>query len=156
MTALLGMLQNLVETGSGTLNKDVAKVFHTKWLVREQFSNPELNVKSIAAQLNCSPDYLSHLFHSETGEKLIQYIQRIRIDGAKMALETTQLYVSEIAFSSGFRDPAYFTRVFRKITGESPHEYRVKRDQDRLKSEEVPKTIYFDRDDYSHGQPRSK
>lgn len=156
MTALLGMLQNLVETGSGTLNKDVAKVFHTKWLVREQFSNPQLNVKSIAAQLNCSPDYLSHLFHSETGEKLIHYIQRIRIDGAKMALESTQLYISEIAFSSGFRDPAYFTRVFRKLTGESPHEYRGNRDQDRLKSEEVPKTIYFDRDDYSHGQPRSK
>jgi AraC-like DNA-binding protein len=156
MTALLGMLQNLVETGSGTLNKDVAKVFQAKWLVREQISNPGLNVKNIAEKLNCSPDYLSHLFHCETGEKLIHYIQRIRIDGARMALETTQLYISEIAFSSGFRDPAYFTRVFRKIAGESPQEYRARRDRERLEKERDPKTIYYDHEDYSHGTPRDK
>lgn len=156
MTALLGMLQNLVETGSGSLNRDVAKVFQAKWLVREQIANPGLNVKNIAEKLNCSPDYLSHLFHSETGEKLIHYIQRIRIDGAKMALEATQLYIGEIAFSSGFKDPAYFTRVFRKMTGESPHEYRARRDEERLQAEAAPKTIYYDRDDYSHGTPRER
>ena len=88
LMSLLGMLLNLVDTGSAGLNADQGKVFQVKWLVRDQFSNAELNVKGIAERLQCSPDYLSHLFHRETGEKLIQYIHRVRIEGAIMALET--------------------------------------------------------------------
>lgn len=153
LIALLGMFQNLVETGSGHLNEDIGKVFQVKWLVREQFSNPNLSVKSIAEKLQCSPDYLSHLFHQETGEKLIHYIQRIRIDGAILALETTPLYISEIAFASGFADPAYFARVFKQHRGESPQDFRARLDEQRRQREARPKTIYFDHVDYSPGQP---
>jgi AraC-like DNA-binding protein len=151
LMALLGLLQNLVETGAGELNTDMGKVFQVKWLVRDQFSNSELNVKGIAERLQCSPDYLSHLFHRETGEKLIQYIHRVRIEGAVMALETTPLHVSEIAYASGFADPAYFARVFKKQKGESPQEYRARLDAKRMERETNPKTIYFDHVDYTHG-----
>ncbi len=153
LISLLGMFLNLVDTGSGGLNADQGKVFQVKWLVREQFSNPELNVKTLAERLHCSPDYLSHLFHQETGEKLIPYIQRVRIEGAVLALETTPLYVSEIAYASGFADPAYFARVFKKLKGETPQEYRARLDAQRGISEAKPKTIYFDREDYSPGAP---
>ena len=151
--ALLGMLQNLVETGGDRLNADIGKVFQVKWLVREQFSNPDLNVKVIAEKLQCSPDYLSHLFHRETNEKLIHYIQRIRIEGAVLALETTPLHISEIAYASGFSDPAYFARVFRKHTGDSPQDFRARLDAQRNEREVRPKTIYFDRVDFSPGRP---
>ena len=153
MMSLLGMFLNTVETGSGKLNRDIGKVFQVKWIVREQFSNPDLNVKIIAEKLQCSPDYLSHLFHRETGEKLIHYIQRIRIEGAILALETTPLYISEIAYASGFADPAYFARVFKKHKGESPQDFRDRLDHQRSAREERPKTIYFDRVDYTHGIP---
>lgn len=151
--SLLGMFLNLVDTGAGGLNADIGKVFQVKWLVREQFSNPELNVKTIAEKLHCSPDYLSHLFHTETGEKLIPYIQRVRIEGAVLALESTPLYVSEIAYASGFSDPAYFARVFKKLKGETPQEFRARLDAQRSATEAKPKTIYFDREDYSPGAP---
>jgi len=153
LLSLLGMFLNLVDTGSGGLNADQGKIFQVKWLVREQFSNPDLNVKTIAEKLHCSPDYLSHLFHAETGEKLIPYIQRVRIEGAILALETTPLYVSEIAYASGFSDPAYFARVFKKLKGETPQEFRARLDAQRSVSETKPKTIYFDREDYSPGAP---
>jgi len=153
LTGLLGMLLNLVETGSGTLNKDIAKVFQAKWLVREQLGNPRLNVRNLAEKLHCSADYLSHLFHKQTGEKLIHYIQRIRIDGARLALESSQLYISEIAFASGFQDPAYFTRVFKKMTGESPQGYRDRMEAERSRREDQPKTIYHDHVDWTHGRP---
>ncbi|MCF3648550.1 helix-turn-helix transcriptional regulator [Synoicihabitans lomoniglobus] len=151
--AVLGMFQNLVETGGGSLEGDIGKVLQVKWIVREQFSNSRLNVKSIAERLQCSPDYLSYLFHNETGEKLIHYIQRVRIDGAVMALESSPLYISEIAYASGFSDPAYFARVFKKHRGESPADFRERLDQQRQRQEERPKTIYYDHVDFTAGSP---
>jgi len=151
--ALLGMFESLVSTTTDRLNTDVGKVFHVKWIVREQFSNTNLSVKTIAERLQCSPDYLSHLFHSATGEKLIQYIHRIRIEGARLALESTPLHISEIAFASGFDDAGYFARVFKKHCGESPADFRARFDARRGQGENRPKTIYYDRVDYSPGAP---
>ena len=150
--ALFSMLKSLVEGGNEEINQDIGKVFQAKWIIREQISNTKLNVKSLADRLQCSPDYLSHLFHTQTGEKLIHYIQRIRIEGAAMALETTPLYVSEIAWSSGFSDAAYFARVFKKFMNVSPQDYRQQREERRRRRERKPKTIYYDREDYTPGK----
>ena len=151
--ALLGMFENVVATTTDRLNSDSGKVFQVKWIVREQVSNTALSVKTIAERLQCSPDYLSHLFHKATSEKLIHYIHRIRIEGARLALESTPLHISEIAFASGFDDAGYFARVFKKQCGESPQEFRARLDLRRAGSEDRPKTIYYDRVDYSAGQP---
>ncbi|HVU34400.1 MAG TPA: AraC family transcriptional regulator [Opitutaceae bacterium] len=153
LLALLGLFRNIVETGTGNLNGDIGKVFQAKCLVREQFSNPDLSVQDIAAKLGCSADYLSHLFHTETRERLTHYIQRIRIEGAILALETTALTISEIAYASGFSDPAYFARVFKQHKGVAPQEFRAQLDAQRAQRESQPKTVYADRLDFSHGVP---
>jgi AraC-like DNA-binding protein/mannose-6-phosphate isomerase-like protein (cupin superfamily) len=154
LIALLGLFRNIVETGTGELNSDIGKVFQAKCLVRERFANPDLSVQNIAELLGCSADYLSHLFNVETKERLTHYIQRIRIEGAVLALETTPLNISEIAYAGGFADPTYFTRVFKQHKGMTPHEYRAQLDAHRNKVESQPKTVYFDRLDFTHGQPR--
>lgn len=156
LLALLGLFRNVIETGAGNLNGDIGKVFQAKCIVREQFSNPDLRVQDIAAKLGCSADYLSHLFHIETKERLTHYIQRIRIEGAILALETTALTVSEIAYASGFADPAYFARVFKQHKGVSPQEFREQLDAQRSKREAEPKTVYADRLDFTHGTPQRK
>jgi AraC-like DNA-binding protein/mannose-6-phosphate isomerase-like protein (cupin superfamily) len=153
LIALLGLFRNIVETGTGELNSDIGKVFQAKCLVRERFADPDLGVQHIAELLGCSADYLSHLFHVETKERLTHYIQRIRIEGAVLALETTSFNISEIAYAGGFADPTYFTRVFKQHKGVTPHEYRVLMHTDRSKAESRPKTVYFDRLDFTHGQP---
>lgn len=154
LLAVLGLFRNIVETGTGNLNGDSGKVFQAKCLVREQFSNPDLRVQDIAAMLGCSADYLSHLFHTETKERLTHYVQRIRIDGAILALETTALNVSEIAYASGFADPAYFARVFKQHKGVSPQEFREQLDAQRSRRDSDPKTVYADRLDFTHGVAR--
>ncbi len=156
LLAVLGMLRNIVETGTGQLNSDIGKVFQAKCLVREQFANPELCVQHIAEVLGCSADYLSHLFHTETKERLTHYIQRIRIEGAVLALGTTKLTVSEIAYASGFSDPAYFARVFKQHKGITPQEHRQQLEAARQQQEKTPKTVYYDRIDYTHGVPARK
>ena len=149
LITLLGLFRNIVETGTGQLNSDIGKVFRAKCLVREQFANPELSVQHIAELLGCSADYLSHLFHVETKERLTHYIQRIRIEGAILALETTSLNISEIAYAGGFADPAYFTRIFKQHKGFTPQEYRAQLDAHRAKADSQPKTVFFDRMDFN-------
>jgi AraC-like DNA-binding protein len=155
LLALLGLFRSIVETGTGQLNSDIGKVFRAKCLVREQFANPDLSVQHIAEILGCSADYLSHLFHVETKERLTHYIQRIRIEGAILALETTSLNISEIAYAGGFADPAYFTRIFKQHKGLTPHEFRAQLDAHRAMAETHPKTVFFNRLDFTHGQPKS-
>jgi AraC-like DNA-binding protein len=156
LLSLLGLFRNLVETGAGHLNSDIGKVFQAKCLVREQFSNPELSVQHIAEQLGCSADYLSHLFHTETRERLTHYVQRIRIDGAILALDTGTLTISQIAYASGFSDPAYFARVFKQHKGVTPPEFGTQLELRRQQAEDRPKTVYHDHLDYSHGAPTAK
>jgi AraC-like DNA-binding protein/mannose-6-phosphate isomerase-like protein (cupin superfamily) len=156
LLSLFGLFRNLVETGSGQLNSDIGKVFQTKCLVREQFANTDLSVQSIAEQLGCSADYLSHLFHTETREKLIHYIQRIRLEGATLALDAGTLTISEIAYASGFSDPAYFTRVFKQHKGVTPQEFRLQLEALRQRQDDKPKTVYHDHLDFTHGVPALK
>ncbi|MBI3885368.1 MAG: AraC family transcriptional regulator [Opitutae bacterium] len=154
--SLLGLFRNIVETGTGNLNNDIGKVFQAKCLVREQYGNSDLSVQRIAEMLGCSADYLSHLFHVETKERLTHYMQRIRIQGATLALETTALNISEIAYASGFADPAYFARVFKQHKEVTPQEYRAQLDAQRQHVDGQPKTVYFNRLDYSPGEPKKK
>ncbi len=156
LLSLFGLFRNLIETGSGRLNSDIGKVFQAKCLVREQFANAELSVQHIAEQLGCSADYLSHLFHTETKERLIHYIQRIRLDGASLALESGTLTISEIAYASGFSDPAYFARVFKQHKGVGPQEFRSQLEAHRRQTDDKPKTVYHDHLDYTHGVPAVK
>jgi AraC-like DNA-binding protein/mannose-6-phosphate isomerase-like protein (cupin superfamily) len=156
LLALLGLFRNLVETGAGHLNSDIGKVFQAKCLVREQFANPDLSVQHIAEQLGCSADYLSHLFHTETRERLTHYIQRIRIDGALLALDGGTLTISQIAYASGFSDPAYFARVFKQHKGVTPQEFRLQLEARRSQAEDRPKTVYHDHLDFTHGKPAAK
>ena len=156
LLALRGLFRNIVETGSGQLNSDIGKVFQAKCLVREQFANAELGVQHIAELLGCSADYLSRLLHTETKERLTHYIQRIRIEGAILALETSSLTISEIAYASGFSDPAYFARVFKQHKGMTPQVYRARLEAVRQLQESQPKTVYHDRLDYTHGVPAGK
>lgn len=156
LLSLFGLFRNLVETGTGHLNSDIGKVFQAKCLVREQFANPELSVIHIAQQLGCSADYLSHLFHTETRERLTHYVQRIRIEGAILALDTGALTISQIAYASGFSDPAYFARVFKQHKGVTPQEFRLQLEAQRQQQEDKPKTVYHDHLDYTAGVPALK
>lgn len=123
--ALLAALADLAQAETPDADQEPRRIFRIKWLVRDQLCKPELNVTYLAQKLECSPDYLSHIFHKETGETLIHYIHRQRMSGAtEMLGGNPALTVSEIAWACGFIDAGYFARVFRKHTGFTPLDYR--------------------------------
>jgi AraC-like DNA-binding protein len=75
----------------------------------------------------------------------------VRIGNALDALRHTSLSVKEIAAASGFNDPNYFARVFRKSTGRSPVEFRQDLARVACVREQEPKAVYFDREEHDFG-----
>jgi transcriptional regulator GlxA family with amidase domain len=65
-------------------------------------------------------------FIKATGNTPLEYSQRVKIESAKKALETTRKTVNEVMYEVGYSDVKAFREVFRKITGMSPLEYRNK------------------------------
>ncbi|MNJ47324.1 HTH-type transcriptional regulator YesS [compost metagenome] len=82
-----------------------------------------------AEYVNLSPYYFSKLFKMHTGENFIDYVTRLRIDEAKKLIVERRLSLKEICFEVGYKDPNYFSRVFKKMTGITPSEYRQQIDQ---------------------------
>lgn len=82
-------------------------------------------VQYVAATLNISPGYLSGLLKTLTGQSTQQFIHDKLIEHAKEKLSTTNLSVSEIAYSLGFEHPQSFSRLFKAKTNFSPQEFRT-------------------------------
>lgn len=84
----------------------------------------KLSLDTIANACSVSPTYLATIFKKETGMTLTAYINNIRIQQAKILLNSTNLSIQEIAARCGFTDANYFTRLFRKSCDQTPSEYR--------------------------------
>ncbi len=81
-------------------------------------------VQWVAENLNLSPNYLSGILKSLTGQSTQQHIHNKLIEKAKEQLSTSMLSVSEIAYGLGFERPASFTKLFKSKTEQSPLEFR--------------------------------
>lgn len=92
-------------------------------IIRECYAD-DLSLQSVARQINVNPSYLSRVFKQETGANFISFLTMVRIEKAKHLLKVKYLKVYEVADRVGYPNTAYFSKLFRKITGCSPEEYR--------------------------------
>ena len=84
----------------------------------------DLSLTEVAGVVPLSPHYFATLFKQSTGETLLQYVTRCRIDRAKKLLAQKPLAIADISQQVGFRDQSYFTRVFRRYSNMTPKAYR--------------------------------
>lgn len=93
-------------------------------IVFENFTNPEFDINRIYDDIPLSKVYFATLFKKVTGMSPLEHLNFVRIENAKSMLlsrsVSTNCSVSEISMLSGFNDPAYFSRIFKKHTGASP------------------------------------
>ena len=112
----------------GKTNRDVLTRFEN--LLDEYFESTLAEqdglptVKYFADKLCLSSNYFGDMFKKETGKSPQEYIQEKVIELAKERISGTADTVSQIAYSLGFQYPQHFTRLFKKITGLTPNEYR--------------------------------
>ena len=85
----------------------------------------KLSLGQVAKAVNTSTFYFCKMFKKVTGINFTDYLSRVRIEKSKNLLLNPNLRVSEIAFEVGFQSLTHFNRVFKKILGQSPTEYRA-------------------------------
>ena len=83
-----------------------------------------LSLENLAERLRINKNYLSSRFHREVGMTVTDYINQTRVRRSVTLLEKTDLSMQAVAEQCGFSDANYFTRVFKKVNGVSPNEYR--------------------------------
>jgi two-component system response regulator YesN len=123
-TETISMLEKMM--GSAIAMKDNVKpdiVHQIKQYIMEN-SNTDISLEMIADRVNLSPYYISKLFKEQLGLNYIDFLTECRIERAKSLMSDSELSLKEITFEIGYNDPNYFSRVFKRVYGMSPTEYR--------------------------------
>jgi len=84
----------------------------------------DISLGTVAKAVNTSTFYFCKMFKKITGLNFTNYLSRVRIEKAKNLLLNPNLRISEIAFEVGFQSLTHFNRVFKKVIGQSPTQYR--------------------------------
>lgn len=85
-----------------------------------------ITLEDTARMVYLSPAYLSRIFKQETGVTFNEYLNRVRINKAKELLRSRDLRMTDISLEVGYEDQSYFTKVFKRVAGMLPREYREK------------------------------
>ena len=96
-----------------------------KKYISEQYADCDLSVNKIAENFGITPNYLSSYFKSCVGERMTDYIMKIRVERSKKLLSDTDESVKNIAKSVGIMDVNTFIRVFKRVEGITPGQYRT-------------------------------
>ncbi len=92
-------------------------------LLRKRFSG-EISLTEVAEELELTPGYVSALMKRHTGMGFSEYLTRLRIEAAKELLADTNWKIYAVAAAVGYEDAFYFSRLFKRITGASPMDWR--------------------------------
>ena len=104
-------------------NAEPPMITKAKEFIRKHYAK-DLSLAQVAQFANASPFHFCKLFKRATGLAFAKFVARVRIENARNLLINPQLRVTEVAFEVGFQSLTHFNRVFRKILGQSPTEYR--------------------------------
>ncbi len=128
---ILNTLNELADKYIGKETEVVEEEEATNPLVREATEYMQenyardLSLTEVAEHLRISTGYLSTLMNQNLGCGFVDYLNQVRVDRACCYLEQNQLKNYEVAYKVGFNDEKYFSKVFKKIKGMTPKEYRM-------------------------------
>lgn len=92
--------------------------------IEQNYEREELSLNLLASHVNFSPNHLSMIFSQQTGQTFIKYLTDYRMNKAKELLRCTGKRSSVISAEVGYKDPHYFSYLFKKTQGMTPTQYR--------------------------------
>lgn len=117
----LSSISNQVMVQESTAESPV--VTKARTYIQEHYTG-EISVGEVARAVNMSTFYFCKVFKSGTGLTFTDYLARLRVEAVKHQMLNPHVRVSEAAFAAGFQSLSQFNRVFRRVAGESPSDYR--------------------------------
>ena len=99
-------------------------VAQIKEYIEKNYSDEELSLNLLASHVNFSPNHLSTIFSQQTGNTFSRYLTDYRMNKAKELLRCTGKKASVISTEIGYKDPHYFSYLFKKTQGMTPTQYR--------------------------------
>ena len=121
---LLKKIIGVRDTISGRRYSDIIEI--AKDQIRKTYMSDEISLNTIAAEVGMSPSYFSSIFSKEMGRTFVEYLTEIRMDRAKELLMCSSMKTSEIGYEVGYKDPHYFSYIFKKTQNCTPKEFRAR------------------------------
>ncbi len=101
-----------------------ATVMEMKQYIEENLANPDLSLAHLSQQFDIPAKHISHLFKDQLDINFIDFLIRRRVDEAKQLLGDSELSIQEVGQKVGYLSPVSFNRVFKRIVGVPPGDYR--------------------------------
>ncbi len=117
---VLSTMGDISERQKSKLSKPVERA---KRYIKDFYHKP-LSLSEIAKNVYLSEQYLSELFKRETGKTITDYIREYKIEMAKVFMNDTRYKITDIAEKVGYSDARHFSKIFKKLVGVTPKEYR--------------------------------
>lgn len=122
---LLDHVIELRNTLSGRRYSDIIRTARKR--IEQDYMSEDISLNTVAAEVCMSPSYFSSVFSKEMGKTFIEYLTEVRMEKAKQYLVCSSMKTSEISYEVGYKDPHYFSYIFKKTQGCTPKEYRAAR-----------------------------
>lgn len=129
ISSLLGIFADHLSIKSNQIamqaaNAEPPMITKAKQFIEENYGK-DFGLAEVAQAVHTSKFNFCKLFAKATGIHFTNYVSRVRVEKAKNLLLNPNLRISEIAYEVGFQSLTHFNRIFKKILGESPTEYRA-------------------------------
>lgn len=138
--ALLEHIEGIAQSADELLRYNSTRPVDRALRLIHQHFDTGISLQTIAQQVHVTPSYLSRSFRKRVGTKFTEYLAITRVERAKHLLISGTRRISEVAHQVGYDDPAYFSRVFRRITGVSPEEFARRSDNETSLHELDPRS----------------
>ena len=92
--------------------------------IKKNYHNRDISLQKVSSEVSLSHYYFSHIFKDEFKITFIEYLTKVRMEAAAKLLKNRKLNVNQVAYTVGYQDPNYFSKVFKRYTKTSPIDYR--------------------------------
>lgn len=117
------ILKRMQQLNEEKASQEARPILEAKKYIQEHYQEA-LRLEDVSSVIGFNATYFSTLFKKETGQNFMDYLTELRISKAKELLCETDISISDAAEMVGYRDLKYFSRLFKKITGISPSDYK--------------------------------
>ncbi|MGB8451416.1 MAG: response regulator [Anaerocolumna sp.] len=125
-----GYIGNIIFKAMGLRDEVAAKHYNriisrAKDYIREHYAEDGISLNQVAACVYLSPSHFSTVFSQKTGQTFVKFLTDMRMNKAKELLKCTDQKTSEIGYLVGYKDPHYFSYLFKKTQNCTPKQYRL-------------------------------